>query len=205
MARYIGPKRKLSRREGLALFDKDLAFIERKGAVPPGVHGMKVRLRRKLSAYGQQLREKQKTKRLYGVLERQFRRYFETASSKKGATGDILLQTLERRLDNVVYRLGFAPSRMMARQLVSHGHVMVAGKKVDISSYQVDDGDVITLSPKVLNIPAIKRSIEEKGEDILPSWLSRKGAVGKVVHLPQRDEIVIPVNEQVIVEFYSRQ
>lgn len=202
MARYTGPKRKLSRREGVALFDKDLSFIERKGAVPPGVHGLK-RVKQP-SSYGLQLREKQKSKRFYGVFERQFRRYLKEASKKKEATGEILLQILERRLDNVLYRLGLSPSRMMGRQLVTHGHVQINGRKVAVPSYLVQKDDIITTSPKILNTTTVKKSLEEKTKDLVPNWLERKGGVGKVLHLPKREEIEVPINEQMIVEFYSR-
>ena len=144
MARYTGPKRRLSRREGLALFAKDAKAIERKGAVPPGQHGLG--RRRRISEYGVQLREKQKAKRIFGLLEKQFKRYFEEASKVRGATGLVLLQTLETRLDNVVYRLNFAKSRAGARQLVSHGHIKVMGKKVNIPSFQVKVDQTIEIS-----------------------------------------------------------
>ncbi len=192
MARYIGPKRRLSRREGVALFAKDTKAIERKGAVPPGMHG--VRGRRRISEYRLQLREKQKTKRIFGLMERQFRKYFLEASKVKGTTGFTMLQLLETRLDNVVYRLGFARSRAEARQIVGHGHILVDGKKVNIPSYKVKIGQVVALSVKIGdNITSVT----------LPPWLERQALVGKVSRMPERDEVE-QVDERLIVEFYSR-
>lgn len=192
MARYIGPKRKLSRREGVALFAKDVKALERKGAVPPGMHG--VRGRRRISEYRLQLREKQKTKRIFGLLERQFRNYFQEASKVKGTTGLAMLQFLETRLDNVVYRLGFAKSRAGARQMVSHGHVSIDGKKINIPSYRVKIEQTIALSSKL-------------GDNItsttLPLWLEKKALVGRVLRLPSQDEVE-QVDERLIVEYYSR-
>jgi len=160
-------------------------------------------MRRRLSEYGVQLREKQKAKRTYGVLERQFRRYFKKAFKKRGVTGEALLQLLESRLDNVVYRLGFVPSRSVARQLVRHGHILVDGKKVDIPSYQVKPGQVINLNPKAMKIEVVKKSLAEKKKEI-PSWLQKKAAVGKIIRLPTREEIGADIAEQLIVEYYSR-
>lgn len=200
MARYIGPKRRLSRREGLALFTKDIKAIEKKGAVPPGQHG--VRTRRRISEYGLQLREKQKAKRIYGLLERQFRKYFDISSKVKGATGQVLLELLETRLDNIVYRLGFASSRAEARQIVSHGHVNVDGKKVNIPSFRVKVGQTIALSAKLGDNTQVKKGLEQKGT--LPEWLERKATVGKVLRLPEREEMEESIDEQLIVEFYSR-
>lgn len=199
MARYTGPKRRLSRREGTALFEKDAKFLERKGAVPPGMHG--VRSRRRISEYKIQLREKQKTKRIYGMLERQFRKYFEEASKVKGATGLTLLRFLETRLDNVVYRLGFTSSRAGARQFVSHGHVLVDGKKVNIPSCRVKVGQTIALSSKLGDNVQVKKVLE--GSHTLPPWLEKKALVGKVLRMPEREDME-PVDEQLIVEFYSR-
>lgn len=200
MARYTGPKRRLSRREGLAIFAKDAKAIERKGAVPPGQHGLG--RRRRISEYGVQLREKQKLKRTFGLLEKQFKRYFDDASKVKGATGLALLQTLETRLDNVVYRLGFTKSRSGARQLVSHGHVKVNGKKVNIPSYKVGTDQTIEISDKLRDNTQVKKSLEEAST--LPEWLDRKATVGKVLRIPKREEMEQSVNEQLIVEFYSR-
>ncbi|PJC28326.1 30S ribosomal protein S4 [Candidatus Shapirobacteria bacterium CG_4_9_14_0_2_um_filter_39_11] len=207
MARYLDSKCRLCRREGTKLFLKgERCFspkcpLEKKGAVAPGQHGLK--MRRRLSEYGVQLREKQKAKRTYGVLERQFRRYFKKAFKKRGVTGEALLQLLESRLDNVVYRLGFVPSRSVARQLVRHGHILVDGKKVDIPSYQVKPGQVINLNPKAMKMEVVKKSLAEKKKEI-PSWLQKKAAVGKIIRLPTREEIGADIAEQLIVEYYSR-
>lgn len=200
MARYTGPKRRLSRREGIALFAKDVKALERKGAVPPGQHGLG--RRRRLSEYGVQLREKQKAKRIFGLLERQFKRYFEEASKVKGATGLALLQTLETRLDNVVYKLNFAKSRAGARQLVSHGHVTVEGKKVNIPSFKVKINQTIEISPQMRDNTQVQKSLEETLT--LPGWLERRATVGKVLRIPERDEMEQSINEQLIVEYYSR-
>jgi small subunit ribosomal protein S4 len=200
MSRYTGPKRRLSRREGVALFTKDVAIIERKGTTLPGMRGTKVRPR--TSEYGTQLREKQKAKRLFGLSEKQFRNTFEAAAKAKGATGQLLLELLESRLDNVIYRLGFSPSRAGARQLVSHGHVTVDGKKVNIPSFKVKLNSVVAISPKFVDNTQVKKSLEVSSE--IPAWLERKATVGKVLRVPARDEMESIVNEQFIVEFYSR-
>jgi small subunit ribosomal protein S4 len=170
--------------------------------VAPGQHG---RARKaKLVGYGVQLREKQKVKRTYGVLENQFRRYFEAADRQKGITGDLLLQALERRLDNVVYRLGFATSRPQARQLVRHGHFTVNGRKVDIPSYAVRPGDVVAVRATSGQNPTIQHAMEEvKGRGI-PEWLTLDGLGGRVSQLPNRQQINLPVQEQLIVELYSK-
>jgi small subunit ribosomal protein S4 len=209
MARYIGPVCRLCRREGMKLFLKgercytDKCAIEKRN-VPPGQHG---RARRaKMVGYGIQLREKQKVKRTYGVLENQFRRYFEAADRQKGITGELLLQMLERRLDNVVYRLGFATSRPQARQLVRHGHFMVNGKKVDIPSYSVRQGDTISVRRSSGENPTIQHAMEEvKGRGI-PEWLliDAAGLAGRISQLPTREQINLPVQEQLIVELYSK-
>jgi len=199
MARYTGPKDRLSRREGFDLFGKG-AKLTRLG-VPPGVHGPKGV--RGSSQYGRQLREKQKVKRLYGVLEKQFRNYVEEALKTRGNTGERLIQILESRLDNVVFRLGFAPTRPASRQLVSHRHVLVDGKKVNIPSYRVKPGEIISLTPKGLAVPSVKAMFEIK-EFKLPNWLERKAAVGKVVSEPKAEDIIEPISVQDIVEFYSR-
>ncbi|MFZ5932958.1 MAG: 30S ribosomal protein S4 [Patescibacteria group bacterium] len=199
MARYTGPKDRLSRREGFDLYGAGAKLTRL--AVPPGIHGPKgVRMS---SQYGRQLREKQKVKRLYGVLEKQFRRYVDEALKTKGNTAEALLTLLERRLDNVVYRLGFAMSRPQARQLVSHRHVLVNGKRVNIPSYQVKEGETIALSPKALTIPAVKKVLAEKDKNI-PAWLKRKAAVGMVSLKPKSEDIPEPISVQDIVEFYSR-
>lgn len=200
MARYIGPKRRLSRREGIPLFSKDIKALERKGAVPPGQHGLL--RRRRISEYGIQLRAKQRAKRLYGILERQFKLYFNKASKVKGATGLSMLQSLETRLDNVVYRLGFAQSRMNARQIVTHGHITVDGKKINIPSFLVSVGATIAISPKLSDNTQVKKSLEVA--ETLPEWLERQATVGKVLRTPKRDEMEQSVDEQLIVEYYSR-
>ncbi len=200
MARYTGPKRRLSRREGLALFAKDAKALERKGAVPPGQHGLG--RRRRISEYGMQLREKQKAKRFYGILEKQFKRYVDQASKVKGATGLALLQLLETRLDNVVYKLNFAKSRAGARQMVSHGHVKVNGKKVNIPSYQVGVNSTIEILERMRDNTQVKKSLEEA--ETLPEWLERQATVGKVLRIPERKEMEQAINEQLIVEYYSR-
>ncbi len=169
--------------------------------VPPGQHGPKGS--RKTSEYGLQLREKQKVKHMYGVLERQFRKTFEQARALKGNTGDKFLEFLERRLDNAVYRLGFAPTRSSARQYVSHGHVTVNGKKVSIPSYVVRPEDVITLKAKSLEMPVVKKQLEDKAYKPA-AWLERKGPVGKIMRLPIREDISDDIKMQLIVEHYSR-
>ena len=200
MARYTGPKRRLSRREGMPLFSKDVKALEKKGAIPPGQHG--ARMRRRISEYGVQLREKQKAKRIYGILERQFKNYVQKASKVKGATGLTLLQSLETRLDNIVYKLGFSKSRAGARQLVSHGHIKVLDKKLTMPSYNVRIGETIALSDKLSDNTRVKKSLEEF--ETLPEWLDRKATIGKVLRIPNRDEMEQSVDEQLIVEFYSR-
>lgn len=207
MARYTDAKCRLCRREGIKLFLKGERCyspkcpIERKGAVPPGEHGL--RRRRRLSEYGQQLREKQKAKRLYGVLERQFRRYVEKSAKTQEATGEVLFQLLESRLDNIVYRLGLASSRSIARQLVSHGHAYVNDKRVNITSYQVKPGNTVRLGDKAMKIPQVEKNWKERAKNI-PQWLQRKGPVGKMIRLPKRDEIEAVIDDKLIVEYYSR-
>ncbi len=192
MARYTGPKRRLSRREKMPLFTKDIKYFEKRGAIPPGQHGAK--MRRRFSEYGLQLREKQKIKRIFGILEKQFKNYFEKASKVKGSTGLTLLQKLETRLDNVVYKLSFAKSRAQARQFVSHGHVMVDGKKVSIPSYNIKIGQTIAILPK----------LSDNTPTTLPAWLEREATVGKVLRMPERDEMEQGIDEQLVVEYYSR-
>ena len=209
MARYIGPVCRLCRREGMKLFLKGERCYTEKCAIekrnfPPGQHG-KTR-KAKLAGYGLQLREKQKVKRIYGVLEDQFRRYFETAERARGITGVTLLQLLERRLDNVVYRLGLATSRAQARQLVRHGHFTVNGKKVDIPSFAVRQGDTIAVrSTSATNVTIQHATEEVKGRGV-PEWLLLDlGALsGRISALPTRAQINLPVEEQLIVELYSK-
>ena len=199
MARYTGPKDRLSRREGFDLFGKGGKLTRL--TVPPGVHGPKG-TRRKPSQYQRQLREKQKVKRFYGVLEKQFRRYVGQALKSRGNTGEKLISLMERRLDNVVFRLGFAPTRPAARQLVSHRHILVNGKRLNIPSYQVKPGDTVGLGPKAIEIPAVKKGLQEEVE--IPGWLIKKAIVGKVKREPKADDITEPISTQDIVEFYSR-
>jgi small subunit ribosomal protein S4 len=198
MARYTGPKDRLSRREGFDLFNKGAKLTRLN--VPPGMHGPKGT--RKPSQYGRQLREKQKVKRLYGLTEKQFRRYVTSALKSRGNTGEKLLSLLERRLDNTIYRLGFAPTRPAARQIVSHRHVLVNGKKVNIPSYMLKVGETITLDAKAIEIPAVKKLLGD--EHKIPQWLQRKAAAGKVVKDPVGDDVTEPISVQDIVEFYSR-
>ena len=209
MARYSGPVCRLCRREGMKLFLKgercytDKCAIEKRNFAP-GQHG-KTR-KQKLAGYGVQLREKQKVKRIYGVLEDQFRRYFETADRTRGITGETLLQLLERRFDNVVYRLGLATSRAQARQLVRHGHFLINGKKVDIPSYSLRAGDLVAVRGSSQKNPTIAHAIEEvKGRGI-PGWLTFDAGeqAGKILSLPTREQINLPVQEQLIVELYSK-
>ena len=206
MAKYNGPKNRLARKEGIDLGLKTVgtkshAGLMRRLNIPPGPHGQK--MRRKISGYGTQLREKQKMKRMYGVLERQFRRYYAMARKWRGNTGDMLVQFLERRLDNTLFRLGLAPTRSSARQFVSHGHVMVNGSRVNIPSYLVAADQVITLKPKSGSIPAIKKMLEDK-TFTPPAWLERQSGVGKVVRLPERDDVKEDINTQLVIEYYSR-
>jgi small subunit ribosomal protein S4 len=177
--------------------------IEKRPDQSPGEHG---RLRSKFSEFGIRLREKQKVKRIYGLTERQFNRYFEKASRVKGVTGKLLISLLERRLDNTVYRLGFSSSRKEARQLVRHGHVLVNGRKVDIPSYQVGVGDVIEITEKGRKMDRVNMSLEGLARRGFPDWLEldREHYKGVVKRLPDREDVTIPIEEQLIVEFYSR-
>ena len=203
MARYTGPKTKISRRFGVAIFGPSKA-LERKN-YGPGMHGPKGS-RRKQSEYAVALAEKQKLRYQYGILERQFRRYFSIALSRRGVTGETLLQLLETRLDNVVYRLGFANSRSAARQMVSHGHVQVNGRKVNISSFNVKAGDAITVKEKPQSRRLAAKNLELTQITPVPDWLvvDKEQFSGKVSRIPTREEIAPIVNEQLIVELYSR-
>jgi small subunit ribosomal protein S4 len=209
LARYRDPVCRLCRREGMKLFLKgDRCFkpscaIEKRNFAP-GQHGKD--RKSKVIGYGLQLREKQKVKRIYGLLEGQFRNYFETAERRKGITGENLLLMLERRLDNIVYRLGFATSRAQGRQFVGHGHVRVNNLKVDIPSYQVKPGDVISIRDKSQKIPNITNALEMVGSRGVPNWLELDGSrfSGRVLSLPRREDIGLPVQERLIVELYSK-
>lgn len=208
MGRYIGPLTKVSRRLGAFVGGSLKSFQKRN--FPPGQHGRTQGRRRKLSDYAIRLQEKQKLRFLYGgIREKQFKRYFDEAARiagvRGGNTGNILLQLLERRLDNVIYRMGFAKTRLQARQLVRHGHFLVNGKKVNIPSYQVDPGDIIELREKSKKSPLFKENLEQRDPRSIPSWLEidRENFRGKVLEIPEEIELEIPVNVQLIIEYYS--
>lgn len=209
MARYTGANCKLCRREGVKLFLKgercslDKCAVERRGYAP-GQHGQ--RMRRKPSEFSMQLREKQKAKRQYGLLENQFRGYYKQAARGKGVTGEVLLQTLESRLDNIVYRLGFAPSRKSARQLVRHGHVTVADRRVNVPSYQVTQGEVVQIREKSRQLPLVHDSLKRMSEGRQVSWLSvdKVNLSGTLLERPAREDIPTAVEEHLIVELYSK-
>jgi len=208
LARYTGPSCRLCRRENMELFLKgdrcytDKCAIKRRN-YPPGQHGQG---RSKVSAYGVQLREKQKVRRIYGLLEKQFRSYFAEADRLKGVTGENLLFLLEKRLDNVVYRLGFASSRSESRQLIRHGHFTLNGRKVNIPSIQIKLGDIIDLREKSRKIASITDSLESVVRRGVPQWLEldRDAFKGIIKGLPTREDIVTPIQEQLVVELYSK-
>ncbi len=209
MARYTGPVCRLCRREGMKLFLKGTKCFSEKCPIEkrnfaPGQHGKDRKA--KIVGYGLQLREKQKAKRIYFTQEGQFRNYFEKASRAQGVTGELLLQQLERRLDNIVYRLGFGISRRQARQLVRHGHVFVDGRKVNIPSYQVSVGEEVAIKESSNKLAVLEQAKEFAAHQNAPTWLSidRDNYKGRIVSLPKRDEIQQPVNEQLIVELYSK-
>ena len=209
MARYTGPVCRLCRREGMKLFLKgpkcftDKCPIEKRNFAP-GQHGRDRKA--KIVGYGLQLREKQKAKRIYFTLEGQFRAYYEKASRTPGVTGELLLQQLERRLDNVAFRMGYAGSRRQARQLVRHGHVEVNGRKVNIPSYQVNVGDEIRVREGSKNLTLVEVARDFASHQNTPAWLQIDGAAlsGKIIALPKREDVNLPVNEQLIVELYSK-
>jgi len=210
MGRYLGPSCKLCRREGMKLFLKGTKCetakcqVERRQRnLAPGMHGWR---RARLSEYGVRLREKQKVKRYYGVYEQQFMRYFHEASRLKGNTGENLLQLLERRLDNVVYKLNFASSRKGARQLIAHGHVHVNGRKVDVSDYRIKVGDKIDLKDSEKSVKQVKQQLESNPNFTTQAWLQldREKPAATIVAFPTREDIQIPVEEQLVVEFCSR-
>ena len=208
MARYLGASCRLCRREGMQLYLKgdrcytDKCAIERRH-YPPGQHGQR---RSKLSDYGSQLREKQKVKRIYGVLEKQFRGYFEKAERQKGVTGTNLLVLLERRLDNIVYRLGFANSRSQARQLVRHNLIMVNGNKVNLPSFLIRAGDLIQATEKGRKLPMVLDAMEAVARRGTPAWLefNKEEAKGRVIMFPERENVTMPIQEHLIVELYSK-
>ena len=202
MARYRGPRTKIARKFGEPIYGPDRSF-EKKN-YPPGSHGLNKR-RRKLSEYGVQLKEKQKAKYTYGVLERQFRNIFEQASHAKGVTGEVLLQLLEARLDNVVYRLGIAPTRAAARQLVTHRHITVNGNVVNMPSYTLRPGDIVAVREKAKSLQAITESLQGASRSRYP-WLEwdQSQMAGKFMSIPERSEIPENIKEQLIVELYSK-
>jgi len=211
VARYIGSVCRLCRREGMKLFLKgDRCFTEKcaieKRNYAPGMHGKGGRIKSKLQGYGLQLREKQKAKRLYGLMESQFSLTFDRAAQEKGVVGETLLSKLERRLDNVTYRLGFGSSRAQARQLVRHGHVRINDRRLNIPSFQVRVGDVVSLAPRAAKNGQVAASVEAvKGRGV-PKWLEldAAGMKGKVLSMPARDDVNFPIQEQLIVELYSK-
>ncbi|MGQ9630338.1 MAG: 30S ribosomal protein S4 [bacterium] len=209
MGGYMGSRCKICRREGTKLFLKGERCYSTKCAVErreyaPGEHG---RRRTKLSEYGVQLREKQKLRRTYGVAERQFKNYFDLASRRKGITGEYLLQILERRLDNMVYRMGFANSRAEARQLVCHGHFAVNGRKVDIPSYLTKVGDTISVREKSRRLARIREAMDSAQQRGIPKWLEVDGEnlVGKILEIPSKEQIGLPIQEELVVELYSKE
>jgi len=209
MARYTGPVCRLCRREGTKLFLKgtkctsDRCPLEKRN-FPPGQHGKDRKA--KIVGYGLQLHEKQKAKRMYFTLEGQFREYYEKANRAQGVTGELLIQQLERRLDNVAFRLGFAISRRQARQVVRHGHVTVNGRKVNIPSYQVNVGDVIAIRESAKKLVIVEQASQYAAQNPVPAWLEAnfENMTGRVLQLPKRADVNLPINEQLIVELYSK-
>ncbi len=209
MARYIGPKCKICRRESEKLFLRgsrcfsDKCSFTRRG-YPPGAHGKTGR--RKLSSYATQLREKQKVKAIYGILEQQFRKIFLDASRRTGATGDNLLVALERRIDNVIYHMGIASSRTQSRQYIKHGHILVNGKKVDIPSFLVKPNQTISITDALKKNSTVKKSLDERDPEKIVTWIKfdRNNISGTIVRLPKREDITFPIQEHLIVELYSK-
>jgi small subunit ribosomal protein S4 len=208
MARYIGALCRICRREGEKLFLKgDRCYTEKcaieRRKYPPGQHGQGFR---KLSDYGVQLREKQKVRKMYGLLEKQFRKYFYESERKKGITGEVLLQLIEGRLDTVVFRMGFAPNRRRARQIIGHGHIRVNGREVNLPSYATKTGDLVEVKEASRDMPEVTDSLAKSEHRGIPGWVEVDSANfrGKVLHIPSRDEIQLPVQEQLIVELYSK-
>lgn len=201
MARYTGPRNKLSRQIGEDLGLKTNSVkVSRRLAIRPGMHGAK--RKRKASDYGTQLREKQKIKYVYGILEKQLQRLYEEASKDPTATGEGLLRLLELRLDNVLYRAGFAPTRAAARQMVAHGHIKINDKKMSIPSYRVKVGDVVALKAKAANMPVVAELIKDEKASVL--WIEKKGQLAHIKQLPARTDISEVIEEQLVVEYYSR-
>lgn len=202
MARYTGPKHKIARREGINILEKESESLKRRLNVPPGGLQRK-KVRRRLSEYGQQLREKQKAKAIYGLLEKQLGNLVKELGKKKGETGEMIIATLETRLDNIVYRLGFAKTRAHARQLVTHKHVFVNEKKVNVPSYQVRVDETISLTPKMQKNVQISPLLLEKDRDLLP-YLKKEGTVGKLLRMPRKEDVQVLFDLQPIIEYYSR-
>lgn len=200
MARYTGPKHRLARREGVNLLDKSSQSLLRRINIPPGIHGKK--RKKRLSEYGLQLREKQKAKVVYGLMEKQFKNLVQKVQGQKGDTKELIMSYLETRLDNVVYRLGFAKSRFQSRQMVSHGHVQVNGKKLTIPSYQVKVDDVISLNQKMQKNIKVLELLEEKQESL--PFLKKQGLTGKLERMPKKEDLQMPFDLQLIIEYYSR-
>lgn len=201
MARYTGPKHRLARKVGVNLLDKSSASLQRRLNITPGVHGKK--RKRRLSEYGLQMKEKQKAKIMYGLMERQLKNLVKKVQTKRGDTGEMIFSLLETRLDNLVYRLGFAKTRFNARQFTSHGHILVNGKKVNIPSYQVKVDDEISVSDKIKDNPQLITASEEKEGNIMP-FLKRNKLSGKLIRIPKKDDLELPFNIQLIIEYYSR-
>lgn len=200
MARYTGPKHRLARKVGVNILDKSSNSLNRRLSVPPGIHGR--RRRRRLSEFGEQMQEKQKAKLTYGLMEKQFKNLVQKVQKRKGDTQELIISLLETRLDNLVYRFGFAKTRYMARQLVSHGHVLINGKRVNIPSYQVTEGDIISLSSKIEKNPKILELLKEEKE-LLP-YVKREGLSGKLLRMPKISDLQMPFNLRLIIEYYSR-
>ena len=200
MARYTGPKHRLARKVGVNILDKISNSLQRRLNVPPGIHGRK--RKRRLSEYGSQMQEKQKAKMTYGLMEKQFRNLVQKVQKKKGDTGEFIVSLLETRLDNLVFRLGFAKTRAMARQFVSHGHILVNGKRVNIPSYQAKVDDVISVSLKVQKNPQVLEALKDD-KQLLP-FIKREGLSGKLIRMPKREDLQVPFDLQLIIEYYSR-
>jgi small subunit ribosomal protein S4 len=202
MARYTGPKHKIARREGFNILEKESASLKRRLNVPPGgIVGRK--MKRRLSEYGQQLREKQKAKAIYGLLERQFGNLVKMVRTKKGETGELLISLLETRLDSFIYRLGFAKTRTMARQMVGHKHVLVNGKKLNIPSYSVKVGDIVSLVPSIQKNVQVLALLEDSNRVAVP-FIKKEGLSGKLLRMPKKDDVQVPFDLQLIIEYYSR-
>ncbi len=200
MGRYTGPKHRLARKLGLNILDKTSQSLARRLSVPPGVHARK--RKRRLSEFGLQMQEKQKAKLTYGLMEKQFKNLVQKVQKRKGDTQELIISILETRLDNIVYRLGFGKTRFMSRQLVSHGHIFVNGKRVNIPSYSVSEGDVVSLSGKAQKNSQILELFKEEKE-ILP-FVKREGLSGKLLRLPKKEDLQVPFNLRQIIEYYSR-